>query len=78
MGWMVKGLVLAAGLVSLTLGFWPLWIACFGYLGFSLWSATRRRKVYVMDKTGARLRLRGRRSRGASGRDMRWPGSPSC
>ncbi|MGD0636757.1 MAG: hypothetical protein ABSA72_01785 [Nitrososphaerales archaeon] len=51
MGWMLKGLLLLAGLFSLTLGFWPLWIPCFGYLGYSLWSATRRRSVYVMDKT---------------------------
>ena len=51
MGWMLKGLVLVVGLFSLTLGVWPLWIPCFGYLGYSLWSATRRRKAYAMDKT---------------------------
>jgi hypothetical protein len=52
MGWLFKGLLLVVGLMSLTLGFWPLWVACFGYLAYSLWSATRRRNVYVMDRTG--------------------------
>jgi len=51
MGWLLKGLILIVGLFSLTLGLWPLWIPCFGYLGYSLWSATRRRNVYVTDKT---------------------------
>ena len=51
MGWVFKGLVLVAGLVSLTLGFWPLWIPCFGYLGYSLWAVTRRRTVLVRDET---------------------------
>jgi len=53
MGWMVKGLLLVVGLFSLTLGFWPLWIPCFGYLGYSLWSATRRGSAYVAGKGGA-------------------------
>ena len=52
MGWLFKGLVLAVGLVSLTLGFWPLWVPCFGYLAYSLWSATRRRSVYVVANDG--------------------------
>jgi hypothetical protein len=52
MGWLFKGLVLVVGLFSLTLGFWPLWAPCFGYLAYSLWSATRRRNVYVKDRTG--------------------------
>jgi hypothetical protein len=52
MGWLFKGLVLVVGLMSLTLGFWPLWVPCFGYLAYSLWSATRRRNVYVMDRSG--------------------------
>ena len=49
MGWVIKGLVLVVGLFSLTLGFWPLWVPCFGYLGYSLWRSTRRRTVIVRD-----------------------------
>jgi hypothetical protein len=47
MGWKLNGLALVAGLVSLTLGVWPVWTGCFGYLAYRLWRATRRNKVYI-------------------------------
>jgi hypothetical protein len=50
MGWLLKGLVLVAGLFALTLGFWPVWVPCFGYLAYSLWRSTRKRTVLVRDE----------------------------
>lgn len=50
MGWLFKIAVFIVGLFALTLGFWPLWIPCFGYLAYSIWAATRRRTVYVQDQ----------------------------
>ncbi|MDA4137419.1 MAG: hypothetical protein OK449_10535 [Thaumarchaeota archaeon] len=50
MGWLLKIGALLVGLASLTLGFWPIWVACFGYLAYSLWSATKRRTVLVRDQ----------------------------
>ena len=58
MGWLVKGLALVVGLVSLTLGLWPLSVSCFGYIGYSLWSSARRGTVYVKHETRASRRSR--------------------
>lgn len=63
MGWILKVGALVVGLFSLSLGFWPLWIPCFGYLAYSLWSATRRRRIYVRDEGKSRGAPRGKRHR---------------
>jgi hypothetical protein len=63
MGWLIKGLVLVAGLVSLTLGAFFIWVPCFGYLAYTLWSATRKPKVYVHDEKKERGTPKGRGSR---------------
>jgi hypothetical protein len=49
MGWLLKGLALVVGLVSLTLMLWPVSLVCFGYLAYSLWRSTHKRTVYVKD-----------------------------
>jgi len=54
MGLLWKVAALVVGLMSLTLGLWPVWVACFGYLAYSLWSATRRRRVYVVGAQAGR------------------------
>ena len=50
MGWMIKAVILVVGLFSLTLGIWQVWVPCFGYLAYSVWSSTHRRTVLVRDK----------------------------
>ena len=56
MGWLLKVGALVVGLFSLSLGLWPVSLLCFGYLGYCLWSATRKRRIYVMDKSGGGAR----------------------
>lgn len=52
MGWTIKIVAVFVGLISLTLGLWPVWLLCFGYLGYSLWRATRRPTVVLKDERG--------------------------
>lgn len=56
MSWLFKMAALVVGLFALTLGFWPLWIPCFGYLAYSVWAATRKRTVYVLERGDSRGR----------------------
>ncbi len=62
MGWMLKVAALVVGLLSLSLGFWPLWIPCFGYLAYCVWSATRKRRVYIHSEEKSRGAPKAKRS----------------
>jgi hypothetical protein len=52
MGWLLKAAAFFVGLVCLGIGLWPVSLLCFGYLGYLLWSATRKRRVHVMGRRG--------------------------
>ncbi|MDA4123202.1 MAG: hypothetical protein OK456_08500 [Thaumarchaeota archaeon] len=52
MGLLLKAGALLVGLLCLNVFLWPVSLLCFGYLAYSLWSATRARRIYVMDRTG--------------------------